>query len=367
MRQRRRVSEAIMEPADYFHAASRGRVFWIDLDNPYCVTFFYRIIERLRELGHSVYVTYRDGFGIEALLSVYGVSGEKIGCCAGASRVLKSLVALKRAFLLKKWARGKPINFALSFGSRSQVLCCGLLGSIPSAIVFDYEYVSMSVFNWFCQWMFVPVDISTDVWKEKKTPLSKLVKFSGLKESVYVLDELADHRLLRELGINAERAIAVLRPPAVTAHYHDKRSEVIFRKILERIADDRSTFGIIVPRRRNESYKLFLTCENIIELPFSVKGPGLIGASDLVISGGGTMVREAAVLGVPAYSVFTGRLGAIDRRLSREGRLLLVRDLQDVDRILFRKRIAKEAAHAEEPSLLEFFVDNAVSLAKQTD
>ena len=49
-------------------------------------------------------------------------------------------------------------------------------------------------------------------------------------------------------------------------------------------------------------------------------GPSLIHESDLVVSGGGTMVREAAVLGVPAVSCFEGRLGAVDQYLAQLGK-----------------------------------------------
>ena len=47
-----------------------------------------------------------------------------------------------------------------------------------------------------------------------------------------------------------------------------------------------------------------------------VGGLNLIWFSDLVISGGGTMNREAAALGVPVYSIFRGKIGAVDRYLS---------------------------------------------------
>jgi uncharacterized protein len=52
----------------------------------------------------------------------------------------------------------------------------------------------------------------------------------------------------------------------------------------------------------------------------------LIALSDLVISAGGTMNREAVALGVPVYTTFEGRLGAVDERLIAEGRLRKLRD-----------------------------------------
>jgi len=39
----------------------------------------------------------------------------------------------------------------------------------------------------------------------------------------------------------------------------------------------------------------------------AVDGLNLLWYSDLVVSGGGTMNREAAALGVPVYSIFRGK------------------------------------------------------------
>ena len=65
----------------------------------------------------------------------------------------------------------------------------------------------------------------------------------------------------------------------------------------------------------------------------ALDGPSLIHASDLVVSGGGTMAREAAVLGVPAVSCFTGPLGVVDQFLAREERIRLIRRIEDADRV----------------------------------
>jgi hypothetical protein len=70
----------------------------------------------------------------------------------------------------------------------------------------------------------------------------------------------------------------------------------------------------------------------------AVDGLDLIWHADLVISGGGTMNREAAALGVPVYSVFRGKIGAVDRQLEKEGRLKLLQTTADVDKIEFTRR-----------------------------
>jgi hypothetical protein len=56
----------------------------------------------------------------------------------------------------------------------------------------------------------------------------------------------------------------------------------------------------------------------------------LIWHSDLVVSGGGTMNREAAALGVPAFSIFRGPLAAVDRHLEAQGRLVLLSSVAEV-------------------------------------
>jgi predicted glycosyltransferase len=68
-------------------------------------------------------------------------------------------------------------------------------------------------------------------------------------------------------------------------------------------------------------------------------GPSLVAAMDLIFSGGGTMTREAAVLGVPSYSFFRGRLGRVDETLEDEGRLVMLRSVEDIrSKVKLRKR-----------------------------
>ena len=61
----------------------------------------------------------------------------------------------------------------------------------------------------------------------------------------------------------------------------------------------------------------------------------LLSAVDAVMSSGGTMLREAAYLGIPAYSIFRSELGAVDRHLQAAGRLHFVERAADLDSIVF--------------------------------
>jgi uncharacterized protein len=64
----------------------------------------------------------------------------------------------------------------------------------------------------------------------------------------------------------------------------------------------------------------------------------LLKSVDVVVSAGGTMLREAAFLGIPAYSIFRGRLGAVDRHLVSIGRLSVLSSEGDFAAMSIRPR-----------------------------
>src|SRR3712207_7006042 len=73
----------------------------------------------------------------------------------------------------------------------------------------------------------------------------------------------------------------------------------------------------------------------------------LIALSDLVVSAGGTMNREAVALGTPVYTTYGGRLGGVDEWLIREGRL---RPLTDPRAMEVRKVPLERTIHRRNPA-----------------
>jgi hypothetical protein len=93
---------------------------------------------------------------------------------------------------------------------------------------------------------------------------------------------------------------------------------------------------IVLPRNAKQAAQIRqlwpdLVSQGRIHMPeHAIDGLNLIWHSDFVISGGGTMNREAAALGIPVYSIFRGTLGAVDRYLAEQGRLVLIEKVEDV-------------------------------------
>ena len=110
---------------------------------------------------------------------------------------------------------------------------------------------------------------------------------------------------------------------------------------------------VLLPRNRRQADLLTQThpewfrLGTVVVPDHAVDGMNLIWHSDLVVSGGGTMNREAAALGIPVYSIFRGSIGAVDTHLARQKRLTLIEGLEDVDqKILIQPRGRKAISAA---------------------
>ena len=79
------------------------------------------------------------------------------------------------------------------------------------------------------------------------------------------------------------------------------------------------------------------------------------------------MNREAAALGVPVYSIFRGKIGAVDQYLSANGRLTLLESRAQVRSKLQLKRRNHTAMPAPAGfSTLKSIVDHIVNVAEGT-
>jgi uncharacterized protein len=87
--------------------------------------------------------------------------------------------------------------------------------------------------------------------------------------------------------------------------------------VLTRLADAQT---IVLPRTPEQRSELRRAGRFIVP-DRAIDAQSLIAFADVVVSAGGTMNREAVALGTPVYTVFEGRLGAVDERLIAEGRL----------------------------------------------
>lgn len=303
---------------------------WIDLDNTPHVPFFKPIITELEKNNYGLLITARDAFQVCGLADLAQIKYRRIGIHYGKHIIFKIAGLLIRAVQLLPTVLYNRPDVAVSHGSRTQLFLASLL-RIPTVMIFDYEHsAGLLAFN--PDHVIAPEVISESAKHSRK---SRFYNYPGIKEDVYVPDFKPDPRIRELLGITDNDIIATIRPPASEAHYRVPESDQLFSATIETLAAKENVRMIILPRNNKQGDEIRakwpeLFLNNKIIIPPVVDGLNLMWYSDFVISGGGTMNREAAALGVPVYSIFRGKTGAVDRYLSEKGRLTMLETVEDV-------------------------------------
>ncbi len=321
--------------------AVSGFKIWIDLENTPHIPFFRPLVRELRARGHRVVLTARDGYQTCEMAGFHCMDFQRIGRHYGKRTAAKVWGLLARGSQLLGFAREEKPRLALNLGSRSQNLACKLLG-IPVMEIMDYEHTAEPALLE-SRWYLMPEIVRAAV--HGNHPGERVRTYRGLKEDVYVPDFSPDESILDLLDLRDAKTVVTVRPSATEAHYHNPESEALFDRVMERALATPGAKIVLLPRNKRQEADLresraeWFASSQVIVPPQVVDGLNLIWHSDLVVSGGGTMNREAAAMGVPVYSIFRGRLGAIDLHLCEENRLVLIGSAADVDsKIRFEPR-----------------------------
>ncbi|HEX3910924.1 MAG TPA: DUF354 domain-containing protein [Solirubrobacteraceae bacterium] len=302
---------------------------WVDLTNSPHVLVMRPAIELLRADGHEVRVTARDFAQTLALCERLGIEHTAIGHHRGERLGAKALGLASRSAALVRWARadartsgGRGFDLALGHGSNDVSVAAALL-RVPSSTMFDYEWATVqhTVNCRLARAVVVPEAIPPERLY-RYGARGKIRAYAGLKEEYYLADFEPDPAVLDELALDATRPIVVVRTPPEVSLYHRFEND-LFAQVLLRLREAAAEQGVqpvVLPRVASQREELrdvpgFVVPERAID------AQSLIAYADLVISAGGTMNREAVALGVPVYTTFEGRPGAVDDALIAAGRL----------------------------------------------
>ncbi|MGH9326666.1 MAG: DUF354 domain-containing protein [Terriglobia bacterium] len=304
---------------------------WIDLDNSPHIPFFAPIIKELERRGHSVTLTARDAYQVCELAALFQLKYKRVGRHYGKRTVLKAYGTLMRTLQLLPLAMKAKPDLALSHGSRAQLIASVIL-RVPSLSIFDYEFAKGVSFL-HPTWIMAPevIPIPAGAFRQ-----DRVLRYPGIKEDVYVPGFRPDPGIRAQLGLSESELVVTVRPPASEAHYRNPESDSLFDGVIDFLSGRPETTVVLLPRNKRQEaavrqkWPSLFANKKLIIPEHAVDGLNLIWNSDLVISGGGTMNREAAALGVPVYSIFRGSTGAVDRYLEAQGRLIFIKNADEI-------------------------------------
>ena len=304
---------------------------WVDLTNSPHVLVMEPVIACLRGRGFEVEVTARDFAQTVALCELHGIDAEVIGSHGGSSLAGKARGLVDRSRELRRWAHGRRFDVAIAHGSNDLTVAAWTLG-IPSATMFDYEWATVQ-HNVNCRMAAAVVvpELIPPGRLDRYGARGKLRRYPGLKEEYYLAGFEPDPGVLSALGVDHALPLAVVRPAPEVALYHRFRNRS-YGEVLDSLRQQGQV--VVLPRYPNQREEIerlggFIVPERAID------APSLVAFADLVVSGGGTMNREAVALGTPVITTFEGRLGGVDEALLADGRL---RGLEAVDEIVLERR-----------------------------
>jgi predicted glycosyltransferase len=324
---------------------------WIDLSAPAHPVVFRPIVRRLRDAGHDVEVTARDFAQTLELAEIAGLDARAIGAHGGRSAGGKLRSLAGRSAALWRWARTRPrFDLAAAHGSNDLPIVARTL-RVPAVDLFDYEWATFQhmIGCRLARRVIVPDAIPPERLRRYGVGPRKLRRYPGLKEEYFLHDFEPDPGILGRIGADGSRIIVVLRTPPTAALYHRVHNPV-YADLLDRVGHDPGIHAVVLPRLPEQADELRrLALPSVIVPPHAIDGPSLVAASDLVISAGGSMNREAVALGVPVYTTFQGRMGGVDEKLMREGKLRRLEHAADIE---IRRRDRSAPRLRRDPQLI---------------
>ncbi len=296
---------------------------WIDMSNSPHPLFFAPIARRIEEVGGSVVVTYRDHAQTAELTLERFPDATLIGEESPPGKARKAAAIGGRVARLGRWAWKERPQVALSHNSYAQLVAARSLW-MPSVTAMDYEHQpANNVAFRAANRILLPEAVPEEIVRKQGAKEAKVVRYAGLKEEVYLADFEPDEGILARLGVERPEggAVVVARSAPAGAAYHPDENPIL-DDCLRRL-DARADVVIVGLARHPWQREAMrgLDLRSLVVPDGAVDARSLLHASDAFVGAGGTMSREAALLGVPTWSAFAGERPAVDEWLEREGRL----------------------------------------------
>jgi len=233
----------------------------------------------------------------------------------------KAAAVWSRARELAEHVRPARPDGALSHNSYSHLIA-GRLLRIPTVTAMDYEHQPANHLAFrVAHHVLLPEAIPLSAVRKYGCTARRLLHYQGLKEEITLSTFRPDPGFRSTLGLDEADRLVTVRPPPDGALYH-RGPNTALDGLLRRLCTSGASV-VLSPRTRSQA-EHFRAMPGVKVLQQPVSGPDLLFHSDIVIGAGGTMTREAAVLGTRTFTMFQGRRPAVDQLLIDDGRLEVI-------------------------------------------
>jgi uncharacterized protein len=312
---------------------------WIDLTNSPHVNFFDRMIRELKK-QNEVLLTCRPLANTIELLELSGFSHHVIGKHYGQNIMKKMLGFIIRIGQLYKFLSNRGIDVAVSHSSFYSPVVSWLLG-IRCIYLNDNEHAEGNKISFmFADKVMVPEFLDIEKVKKQWAKEEKIIRYPGVKEGVYLWSYEA-----AVSNNNDNKKSIFIRPEPWTAQYYKGKRNFI-DELLVNLRNNYET--ILLPRGKVQEAHYRKDKFSGITVPdTSMNLNEIMSNCDLFIGAGGTMTREAAVLGIPTISIYQDELLDVDNYLIDEGFMIHKKDVDAEFVVNFLETMKKKSPDKE--------------------
>lgn len=298
------------------------KTVWFDIDNVPHVNFFLPIIKRL-DGEYNLIFTVKDFAETQKLFEkLIGFPYISVGNHKGRNKLAKVYGVLERTIQLL--LNVPKFDLKISIGGDSSNLCAKLRGK--KSITFDdNEQAPNWRYSWISDFAFWPKAVPDDILFKQNFKRKKMFKYDGFKEDIYIADYKPDKDFLK--GIPFDNYV-VVRAENIKANYVDGRRSIVPELVLRL---EEKGYNVIFLPRYPDDIRYVKNRKNVFVPKEPLNGLDLCHFADAVLTGAGTFAREAACLGVPAFSFYAGtKLLKVDEELINQGKIFYTRKVEEI-------------------------------------
>ena len=303
---------------------------WIDFTNSPHVHYFSQLIRRFEREGIEYFITYRRFKNLESIVKLYSYNSCPILVGSHGERLEEKLInSAERIIKLTKIVLENNPQVAIAKHSvELPRVAFGL--NIPTIFVVDNEYAEAQ------NRLTLPIvdEIITPQGTNRcllrRQGGENFLTFEGTCEVAHVNSRLnnvlpLDREIVEKMGLSRDLPLIVMRPCPNSSYCNGKKDILpyIIRE-LRRVIDCNI---VVFPRSEKQKRTYSLLGATIPEVVDTIS---LLYHADVMVGAGGTMNREAAVIGVPTVSCYPECILGVDNYLIERGRMVHLLSVKEI-------------------------------------
>jgi predicted glycosyltransferase len=306
-----------------------NKKIWIDIEEPKTAIMFNSLLKKFQKENAELLITARDYDSTFQILDDLDIEYQKVGKHGGEKLEDKLGTYIHRLNDLFPFVSNFKPDYLVTFSSvEGARISFGL--RIPS-IGYNDEPRNVPV----CKLIFpyldkiiVPACVPEELYINLHANPDKLIKYNGIDEIAWLSEYEPNPKILDSYSLEKGKFVIMRSEPSFASYFIDKLEpeesliSQFFPQIFAKFPDLK--YFLIVRTVKQEAFlkkklRNYLNNSNIVITRYMPNMVDLCYYSALVISGGGTIVRESSLLNVPSIEYFPGETAPQEQFLIDNG------------------------------------------------